>query len=67
VTSQHTFVYVPHFQARNMRIKVNIFTHILIRLPGANHLEVNGYKYFIYIIDARFTENKFDNMVPGVL
>ena len=50
-----------------MRIEVNMFRHILIRLPADNHLVVNGYKYSNYIIDARLTEKMFDNKVSGVL
>jgi hypothetical protein len=45
-----------------------MLTHILIRLPVDNYLMLNGYTYFIYIIDSRFIENKmFDNLVSGVL
>jgi hypothetical protein len=40
------------------RVPRSTYLHTsLSESPGANHLVVNGYKYFIYIIDTRFTEN----------
>jgi len=45
---------MPSFPAGNMHVEVNMFTHV----PKDSYLVLNGYTYFIYIINASFTGKK---------